>query len=188
MSDQAATELKLYVDNEAALYPQRVSIMKSLAAKKARGQYRHDLAAKAFGHVVEAGAKRYAKEHGSPGQPWHQLFPMTARKTAAKEMAADFEAEFALGNYDHLLPKKYQKLSSTRAHAHKRGSEHTHLHEPGALRTATDRQLRGFYRDEQRDVARARTEAARRGVSLHARRKRLDREIASVVPSWRGGQ
>jgi hypothetical protein len=196
------------------------------------------------------------------------MFDVPTRKTVAKELAKEFETEYALGNYDQLLPKKYQKPSGTRAHARKRDDEpkftvgdivrrtaarmrsmglasgpvngivvgyagqwpqirwsnmseadepmtqaeegleldkramarrgharrktdlgnHAHLHEPGALRSASDRQLRGFYRDEQRDVAKARAEASRRGVSLHARKKQLDREIANVVPSWRGGR
>jgi hypothetical protein len=262
MSDQAATELKLYVDNEADLYPQKLSVLKNLATKKARGAYKHALAVKAFGYLVEAGAKKYVKEFGSPDQSW--LFPVSTRKVAAEALTKDFEAEYALGNYDHLLPKKYQKLATKTGHARKRDDEpkfkigdvvrrtaarmrsmglvsgpvngivvgysgpwplirwsdmdeadepmaqaeegleldkramarrgharrktHAQLHDPDALRSATDRQLRGFYRDEQRDVASARAEAARRGVTLHARKKRLDREIVSVVPSWRGGR
>jgi hypothetical protein len=262
MIDQSATELKLFIDNEADLYPQRVSIVKNLATKKARGAYKRDLAVKAFDYVVEAGAKKYVKDFGSPGQPWHQLFPVSTRKVVAKALTSNFEAEYALGNYDYLLPKKYQE-PKTRAHARRREGEpkfavgdivrrtaarmrsmglasgpvngivvgysgpwplirwssmdesdepmaqaeegleldkraaarrgharrrvdlgtHAQLHEPDALRSATDRQLRGFYRDEQRDVAKARAEAARRGVTLHARksRARLSREIAQVL-------
>ena len=203
---------------------------------------------KAFGYLVDAGAKKYDKEFGSNGgQAWHQMFPASTRKIVAKELTQDFEGEYALGNYDHLLPKKYQPKATAHArkaksmgdyeaegykahtwyladcpytqskirdawqrgawkwqqeqraqrpskssgHATRAKSElHTKLHEPGALRSATDRQLRGFYRDEQRDVASARAEAARRGVTLHARKRcaQLDREIANVVPSWQGGR
>ena len=266
MDDQAATELKLYIDNDADLHRQQhVSILKNLATKKARGEYKHDLAVKLFGYLVEAGAKKYAKAFGTPGQPWHKLFDVPSRKVAAQALTRDFEAEFKLGNYDHLLPKKYQpqEKSSSSHHARKkvvwrtpeglkiawspvrqvwfalwpgrgriedqqvlkaantdemdawlretygdaygRGGARAHhsrkkgsldlhreLHEPGALRSATDRQLQGFYRDEKRDVAKARAEATRRGLPLHARKKKspseLDREIAERVPSWRGGR
>ena len=274
MDDQAATELKLYIDNDAALRRQQhVPIWKNLATKKVRSQYKHDLAAKLFGYLVEAGAKKYAQEFGSPGQSWHQMFPVPTRKAAAEALTRDFESEFELGNYDHLLPKKYQKEMMgvggkvrfpSKGHATKKkpswrvpeGMEvawspanqayfalwpakaprreqqvlkiadanemhgwlrvtyggaygragaqrashsrrktsldlHTQLHEPGALRAASDRQLRGFFRDEKRDVEAARAEARRRGFELHARKKppsQLDREIADLVPSWRGGR
>lgn len=107
---ETAHELKLFIDNDAQLYQtQHVSILKNLATKKARSQYKHDLAVKLFGYLVESGAKKYAKEFGSPDQPWHKLFDVPTRKLAAEELTRDFEVEFELGNYDHLLPKKYQK-------------------------------------------------------------------------------
>lgn len=118
----AATELKLYIDNDGDLYRrQTTSILKNLATKRARGEYKHDLAVKAFGYLTEAGAKKYAKEFGSPGQAWHQMFDAGTRKRAAEALAKDFETEAALGNYDSLLPKKYQKQAAT-AHARKKVS------------------------------------------------------------------
>lgn len=110
MDDQGATELKLYIDNDADLHRQQhVSILKNLATKKARGEYKHDLAVKLFGYLVEAGAKKYAKEFSTPDQPWHKLFSVSSRKAVAQELTRAFETEFKLGNYDHLLPKKYQQ-------------------------------------------------------------------------------
>jgi len=260
MGATEATELKLFIDNDATLYRQQhVPILKNLATKKARSNYRHDLAVKAFGYLAESGAKKYAKEFGGT---WHQMFDVPTRKRVAEELTRDFEGEYALGNYDHLLPKKYQKpektstqhharkkvswkvpegievafsptnqayfalwpaksrrqdqqvlkvadanemhswlrdtygdaygrAGATRAHARRRDPDlHQRLHDPGALRSVTDRQLRGFYREEKRDVEKARAEAARRGFTLHATKKsrpQLDREIAEVVPSWRRG-
>lgn len=199
MGATEATELKLFIDNDAALHrQQRVPILKNLATKKVRSQYKHDLAVKAFGYLVESGAKKYAKEFGSPGQPWHKLFDVPTRKAVAQELTRAFEVDFELGNYDHLLPKKYQKEMltgqtrfprpghATKKLAGKKLRAHVRMHEPRALRSATDPELRRFYQEEKRDVERARTEAARRGLSLHARKKQLDREIADVVPSWRG--
>lgn len=41
----AATELKLYIDNDGNLYRQQTtSILKNLITKQARGEYKHDLA------------------------------------------------------------------------------------------------------------------------------------------------
>lgn len=105
----AATELELYIDNDGDLYRrQRLPILKNLATKRARGQYKHDLAVKLFGYLVEAGAKKYAKDLGAD-QPWHKMFNVGTRKRVAEEMTRDFEAEAALGTYNDLLPKKYQK-------------------------------------------------------------------------------
>lgn len=105
----AATELKLYIDNDGELYRrQTTSILTNLATKRARGQYRHDLAVKAFANLAEAGAKKYAKEFGSPDQPWNKMFDGSTRKLTAEALTRSFETEAALGNYDHLLPKKYR--------------------------------------------------------------------------------
>jgi hypothetical protein len=126
----AATELKLYIDNDAQLHKaQHVPILKNLSIKKVRSQYKHDLAVKLFGYLVESGAKKYAKEFGSPDQPWHKMFDVPTRKRVAEELTRDFEGEFELGNYDRLLPKKYQaemvtgtKKMPGRGHATKKSS------------------------------------------------------------------
>lgn len=117
----AARELKLYIDNDGDLYRrQTTSILKNLATKRARGQYKHDLAVKLFGYLVEAGARKYVEEFGTRDQPWHKLFDAATRKAVAAELARDFEAEAKLGNYDSLLPKKYQQEKPSSAHARKK--------------------------------------------------------------------
>lgn len=117
----AAEELKLYIDNDGDLYRrQTTSILKNLATKRARGQYNHDLAVKAFGYLVESGAQKYAREFGSPDQPWHKMFDVGTRKQVAEELTKNFEAEAKLGNYDRLLPKKYQKQKKSLGPQHAR--------------------------------------------------------------------
>ena len=179
--NHAAFDLEQYIRSSRELHALHKSIWKNLATKRARGEYKHDLAVKAFGHLVEESVKRYAKEFGI-SHP-REMFDKATRKLVAEQLTESFEAEDRLGNYDYLLPKKYQ---STAAHARKKttGSMHDRMHAPGALRSATDRQLREFYREEKRDAEKARAEASRRGLSAHARRAQLDREIARVVPSW----
>ena len=110
MGATEANALELYIANDANLHRQQhVPILKNLATKKVRSQYKHDLAVKLFGYLVESGAKKYVKEFGSPGQPWHKMFDVPTRKLVAEELTREFEGEFELGNYDNLLPKKYQK-------------------------------------------------------------------------------
>lgn len=116
MTDEhAATELRLYIDNDADLHRQiATSIFKNLATKKARGEYKHDLAVKAFGYLMEAGAKKYAKEFGGT---WNQMFSPETRREVARRFAKEFETEYSLGNYDRLLPKKYAKTSGEKSPA-----------------------------------------------------------------------
>ena len=117
----AATDLEQYIVNDADLHRQQhAPILKNLATKKARGEYKHALAVKLFGYLVEAGAKKYAKEFGSSGQPWHKMFDVPTRKRVAEELTKSFEAEYALGNYDQLLPKKYQKQEKAPVSSHAR--------------------------------------------------------------------
>lgn len=117
----AATELKLYIDNDSSLYHlQTLPILKNLATKRARGEYKHDLAVKLFGYLVEAGAKKYVAEFAA-GQPWNRMFDVATRKKVSEALTRDFEAEDALGNYDHLLPKKYREQEAPGGAAPGRG-------------------------------------------------------------------
>lgn len=235
MSTTEATELKLFIDNDAALYRQQhVPILKNLATKKARSQYKHDLAVKAFGYLVESGAKKYAKEFGSPNQPWHKMFDIPTRKLVAEDLTKDFEAEFELGNYDDLLPKKYQKefakqhLVPPHHHARKKASASHHATKkslkwktpdsikiawspvnqayfalwPGQGRIQDQQVLKIANADDMHAWLRetygeaygrvGATRAHSTVSSAYARKKnsasQLDREIANVVPSWRGGR
>ena len=223
---QAATELKLYIDNDSQLHrAQHVPIQKNLATKKVRSQYKHDLAVKLFGYLVESGAKKYTKEFGTPNHPWHKMFDVPTRKRVAEELTRDFEGEFELGNYDRLLPKKYQaemitgtKRMPGRGHATKKSSSRgvkwkvpegikvswsvpnnawfvlwpasAPLKNQQVLKIANTEDLNSWLRERYGDAygrigsSRGRSTAA----SGHARKKKLDREIARVVPSWRGGR
>jgi hypothetical protein len=199
MIDQhAATELRLYIVNDGRLYEAHtVPIRKSLAAKKARNVYKHDLAVKQFGYLVEAGAKKYAKEFGGE---WHKLFSAPTRKAVAEDLTRAFEVEFALGNYNDLLPTKYQKpktsVASQSRHARKKGASSSRRSaEPstissqdmrefrGFLRNVTDRQVQGIYEKEQqagRDAYAelALAEAERRGIELDRDRDRAGSRYA----------
>jgi len=101
MSD-AARELELYIDNDGDLDRRTASsIRKNLATKAAKGVYQHDIAVKAFEHLAEAGAKKYAEEFGGV---WNRVFSPADRRACAASLTAYFEAELRLGNYDHLVP------------------------------------------------------------------------------------
>ncbi len=103
----AAEELKLFIDNDGDLYRQQTtSIFKNLITKVGRGTYNSAKAVTLFMYLVEAGAKKYAKEFGGT---WNLMFSVPTRKLVATTMRDDFEVAAKNGEYDHYLPKKYQK-------------------------------------------------------------------------------
>ena len=216
---QAATELEQYINNDADLYRQQhTSILKNLATKKARGQYKHPLAVKLFGYLVESGAKKYAKAFGSPDQPWHKMFDVPTRKRVAEDLTKSFEAEYKLGNYDNLLPKKYQKPEKTSASHHARKKKVSWkspesikvvwspanvawfalwpgkgaVKDQQVLKVAGTDDMHSWLRETYGEpYGRVGSSRAHSTMSSHARTKsssQLDREIADVVPSWRGGR
>jgi len=98
-----AVELMLFMQNNSQLYRRRIQpIQKNLVTKMARDQYDSKKAIKAWMYAVEDGIKMYNKEYGD--MPWDK----DTKMAVAELMANEFEEEAELGNYDHLLPKKYQ--------------------------------------------------------------------------------
>jgi hypothetical protein len=111
--ESLATELCIFVENDGQIYhSQTLSILRNLAAKKSRGTYDRDRAVTLFMYLAETGARKYAREGGGDESQWHAMFPVPVRKLAAAQWRDEFEGEYALGNYDGLLPKKYQKGKS----------------------------------------------------------------------------
>ena len=102
-------ELIMFTENDANIYDRStLPILKNMATKKAQGRYDHEKAVQAFMWLAETGARKYAQENDPHGTPWHEMFPMPVRRAAATRWRDEFEAEFDLGNYNSLLPKKYQ--------------------------------------------------------------------------------
>jgi len=118
------TELVTYTENDGDLHRQ---VVQPILTKKAQGKYDSDKAVTAFMYLAEAGSRKYAKEFSGNEKEWHDNFPINIRRAAATHWRDEFEAEFDLGNYDHLLPKKYQDKSAPGASA----QEKTHAYEVG---------------------------------------------------------
>jgi hypothetical protein len=88
-------ELRLYIDNERDLYQQRKAIEANLEKKMAKGTYDASKAPLAWMHMVDAGAKKYAKEFDVSVA---STFPKkNVRVPLATEYARDFEAEYSRG-------------------------------------------------------------------------------------------
>jgi len=112
VDEDAADELYLFITSTEELYErQYLPIIKNLNTKRVRGVYVPDLAVKLFMYLVDSGAKLYAKYHGGGGHVGPSVggFNKPTRLEVAKRLTSDFEVEAELGNFDYLLPKKYQK-------------------------------------------------------------------------------
>ena len=126
LDEVSAKELFLWIENDGDLYRQQYTpIIKNLVAKKARGVYDHDKAAKLFGYLAESGAKRYNREVGDGVERIPSYFPKKLRDAVAEELRDRFEDEYELGNYDLYIPKKYQAKSTKRKTTRKRSSPST---------------------------------------------------------------
>ena len=114
-TEPLAAELKVFTENDSDIYRgQTTAILKNLATKKASGKYNRERAVDAFMALAETGAKKYAQVFGGgSAAPWHEMFPVACRRLVAEEWRNEFEVEYGYGNYDNMLPEKYQK-SSTR--------------------------------------------------------------------------
>lgn len=111
--EQAATELEMYIDNDSRFSMdapgtslatgggQGRSILLNQLRKFKKGKYDHALAPKAWGYVVEAAAKEYAKEFDRPGN-WMNLFTPATRDLVAQSLAESFLHRAQLGEFDHV--------------------------------------------------------------------------------------
>lgn len=103
--EDAKRELDLFIENDADLYrSQLIPIVKNLMTKMKRGVYDHSLAPKLWSYLIEAGAKKYIREFGGPGDRMQNIFPKKLRDELAKEYADGYYEEIKLGSYDELIP------------------------------------------------------------------------------------
>lgn len=93
VDEAAATELQLFIDNDGDLYRAQTQSIHANAAKKvASGKYDPVLAIKLWRYLVDAGAKKYAKEFASPGD-WSTMFNVPTRDLVASRMSTEWFEE-----------------------------------------------------------------------------------------------
>lgn len=104
-----ATELKLFIDNDAELYRRMaIPIYRNQVTKMARGLWNPTLSVKGFKYLVDAGAKEYVRAHCGRNVRVRDVFDSKTRWEVAQHLSEDFLVEAVLGNYNELLPKKYK--------------------------------------------------------------------------------
>lgn len=89
--DTEVRELTLYITNDAQLYRQRIEpIIKNLKKKLAKGIYDKSKSIPMWKSLADQGAKKYDKEHSSPGA---KTFSVADRKAVAQELADFYDDE-----------------------------------------------------------------------------------------------
>lgn len=98
MDSTAARELELYIENDGRLYDSHVKpVIRNQEGHLNRGRWNLKDSIRGWMHVVDAGAKKYAKDFGGV---WHKTFSASTRREVAKRFAKGF-AE------DHGIPTKH---------------------------------------------------------------------------------
>lgn len=114
LDQDAMRELELFVDNDSGLYHSMTQpIEKNLYLKMAKGTYDAAKGPLAWEHLLEAGARKYAREVAGHPSEWSQIFPKKERVALSVEYARFFEAAVERGEYRHLeekIPAKYRKV------------------------------------------------------------------------------
>lgn len=93
----AARELELYIENTYELVAADNSIGKNiernLEKKVRKGTFDLDKSVRLWGYLMEAGAKRYAKEFGDGERAWSRMFNAPTREYVARRFAEEFQRE-----------------------------------------------------------------------------------------------
>ena len=106
--DIESRELKLYIDNDSQLYNSRfMPIIKNLSKKMKKGNYDKKLAIKGFMYLVDAGAKKYVKDHGGNAK---EMFSKKDRIAVASDLADEFEEIYKNKEYSFMESVNEKKL------------------------------------------------------------------------------
>lgn len=100
--DVEVRELEIFIDNESDLYEKyTMPIYKNLTKKMKKGEYKKELAAKAFHAMVDLAAKKYAKEFANP-KDWNSIFSPEVRRRVADSLVENFESAYEGKEYDFM--------------------------------------------------------------------------------------
>lgn len=104
-NEHQVRELELYAINDHDTYTAAtLPTLRNLANKARRGKYDRALALRAWYHVAEYAAKRYAKEFATPSD-WHRLFSVADRRAAAATLAEYYHEALINETRAHIGPQ-----------------------------------------------------------------------------------
>jgi hypothetical protein len=96
----AQRELEMWCKNSSSLHNQFQSIVLNIKRRIKSGTYDPNLAPKLWSYWVDAGAKEYVKQHGSPGARIDTMFQKADRDAVAKKLAVEEFEAIKNGEYD----------------------------------------------------------------------------------------
>lgn len=93
-------ELRLFGDNDGNLHRQSFQpVVSNLGKKMDKGVYDAEKATKLWGYHADKAAQAYHKQHGAPGQAWHQMFSPAVRKEAAGHWERENQGRIKRGEF-----------------------------------------------------------------------------------------
>lgn len=110
---EEARELYFYVETNAIIYPEKKAAIARLCRHIARGDYDQRLAEKALYTLATSAAMKYAREHCSPDQKYHQIFSVSDRQEAARRFREEFEIEYDCNQWDGINPIAHKARPKT---------------------------------------------------------------------------
>lgn len=131
IDEHYATEIRLFLDNDRALYDQKVkSFLPNIARKMISGKYDASKAWKLWMYLVDEAVRKYDVEHGTGGRRVQRGWTTVrvgsldavnkpTREAVAKELAADEEAALRGGEYGDLYTVAGRKPPKARANPRK---------------------------------------------------------------------
>jgi len=189
--ESVAAELVMHVDNTEQLYRQKQYIEEGLANKMAAGRFDPALASKAYMGLLKAAAQSYIREFGSPGDAWHQMFPMNIRKLAAKQLFEQFADEVEINPQDFAgrMPKKHLPEWENRYRRSSTNNRAKRLHNKGSVsmprKPSRRRRQRLANRIEQarsnRQNRDRNRQMDRRAERVDSKEERLNKRVASLT-------
>lgn len=132
IDEHYATEIRLFLDNDRALYDQKVkSFLPNIARKMISGKYDAAKAWKLWMYLVDEAVRKYDVEHGSGGhrvqRGWSTVrvgslaaVNKPTREAIAKELAAYEESALRGGEYGDLYTVAGRKPPKARANGARR--------------------------------------------------------------------
>jgi hypothetical protein len=90
-------ELVLFIENEESLNDLIPSLKKLLFKHWRQGEYKTELAERAWYRVVDDGAKKYAEKVGGEPRLWNELFPIAIRKSVTEGFERSFYQDLKKG-------------------------------------------------------------------------------------------
>lgn len=90
-------ELVLFIENEESLNDLIPSLKKLLFKHWRQGEYKTELAERAWYRVVDDGAKKYAEKVGGEPRLWSELFPIAIRKSVTEGFERSFYQDLKKG-------------------------------------------------------------------------------------------